>query len=462
MKGRFEASADSKENDKAYDKREDAHQVHSPDDFRIHQRLGRKAAFPLLLIVMVQRRAQKEALSRARAEPRKLEVADLQKNGTGFGDDDGANYREEKPGLDQDEHDADARPESHRPGVAHVDFRGRAVEPEVGEKRPGDGHRERKELVAPRKKRHVQVVAENEVSAHVGDDAHKNHAAENRDRNEAVEPVRKVGAVGRGRNDKGHEPDKGPVRKVNLEHIDGDKGDCQVPAQIRNELVAENGDDKAEEEIETEPDGTGNAVGLFHIGGGFRLALRNEPLGLDLCEIVDGADRAERDEDEQRGNGVAVQLARQKRDDDDHRDEQDPAHDGGRLCLGICVKVRSRVRLLQKADVGGHGRKHKHDGEHRGEARAEKATVKKGKFGQLIYPFAEHTENLVNSQACMGSWSSKGLDPQRNADKIKCARIDFVQTLRIRKFCRSQLRSVVLYSWSRPRVQASPEHFSFF
>lgn len=388
------ASADSKEDDETDDEREDAHQVHSPDDFRVHQRLGSEAALPLFLVVVVERRTEEEAFPGAGPEPRKLEVSYLEEDGTGFGDDDRADDREEKPCLDQDEHNADARSESDGTRVAHVDFRRGTVEPEVGEKRSGDGHRERKELVASRKERHVQVVAEDEIPANVSDDADKDHAAENRDGNEAVETVGEVRTVGCRRDDKSHESDERPVRQVDLEYIDRDEGDGQVSAEIRDELVAENGDDEAEEKVKPEADGARNSIGLFHVGGSLCLSRCDETLGLDFRNIVDGADCAEGDEDKERGDGVTVQLAGEKGDDDDHDDEKKPSHNRRSLGFAVLVKVRCRVRSLQESDIGGHRRKDEDDGEHRRKARPEKAAVKKGKFCQVINPFAKHEPNL--------------------------------------------------------------------
>ena len=85
----------SKEHDHAEDEREDAHQVHAPHDLGIHQRFARELAVPFLLVVVVQRRTEEQALAGAGGLAGELEPEYLEQHGAGFGDDDDAHDGEE-------------------------------------------------------------------------------------------------------------------------------------------------------------------------------------------------------------------------------------------------------------------------------------------------------------------------------------------------------------------------------
>lgn len=125
--------AQSEEYHHAHDKREDAYQVHAPHNLGVHERLARELAFPFLLVVVVQRRAEENAPARAGSLLGELEPENLEQHRAGLGNDNHADDGQEQPRLHQNEHDADGGAEAHGTCVAHVDFGGRAVEPQVGE-----------------------------------------------------------------------------------------------------------------------------------------------------------------------------------------------------------------------------------------------------------------------------------------------------------------------------------------
>ena len=212
--GFFPLLPNAEEYHHAHDKREDAYQVHAPHDFRVHQGLARELAFPLLLVVVVERCAQEYALACACSLLGELEPEDLEEHGAGFGNDDHAHDGEEQPRLHQDEHDADGGAKAYGARIAHVDFGRGAVEPQVGEQRTRDGHGYGEEFVAAGQVRHVQVRTEDEVATHIGDKAHENHARKDWHRDKAVETVGKVRSVCASRDDERHEGDKNPVGEV--------------------------------------------------------------------------------------------------------------------------------------------------------------------------------------------------------------------------------------------------------
>ena len=83
--------------------------------------------------MVVERSAKENALAGAGCLFGELELENLEQYGAGFCNDDDADDGEEKACLNQDEHDADGCSESDGTSVTHVDFSGRAIEPEVGE-----------------------------------------------------------------------------------------------------------------------------------------------------------------------------------------------------------------------------------------------------------------------------------------------------------------------------------------
>ena len=92
-------------------------------------------------------------------------------------------------------------------------------------------------------RKYAQVLAENEVAAHIGNEAYEYHAREDGYGYEAVEAVGKVGPVSRCGNHERHEADKNPVGQVQLENIDGEEGNREVALEFGDELVADDGDD---------------------------------------------------------------------------------------------------------------------------------------------------------------------------------------------------------------------------
>ena len=68
---------DSKENDHAKDERENAHQVHTPHDFGVHERLAREASVPFLLVVVVEWRTKEDAFAGAGRSLGDFEPGDL-------------------------------------------------------------------------------------------------------------------------------------------------------------------------------------------------------------------------------------------------------------------------------------------------------------------------------------------------------------------------------------------------
>ena len=276
----------TKEHDHAEDECEDAHQVHAPHDLGVHEWLAREAAVPLLLVVVVERGAKENALAGTRSSLGNLEPGNLHQHGASFGDDDNADDGEEKPCLHEDEHDTDGGTEAHGTGITHVDFGRRAVEPQVGEQCACDGGGKREEFVATGEVRDAQVLAKDKVSAHVGHKSDEHHAGKDRHRNEAVEAVREVRSVSGCGNHECHEGNKDPVGEVDLEHVNRAEWNRQVALEFRNELVAEYGNDEAEQKVEEEPERTGNAVGLVHVFGCLELSLVHEALGTDLGHVV--------------------------------------------------------------------------------------------------------------------------------------------------------------------------------
>ena len=75
---------------------------------------------------------------------------------------------------------------------------------------------------------------------------------------------------------------------MNLEHVDGAEGNRQVALEFGNELVAEDSDDQAKQEIEEKSKAARNTVGLVHVVGGLEFAELDQALGLDFCDVVDG------------------------------------------------------------------------------------------------------------------------------------------------------------------------------
>ena len=177
---------------------------------------------------------------------------------------------------------------------------------------------------------------------------------------------------------------------MDLEHVDGAERNSQVALEFRDELVAENGDDKAEQKVEEESERAGDAVGLVHVVGRLDAALVDEALGTDFRDIVDGAHSAEQEQDDQRRYGIAVHVAHEQRDNLDHDHQEQPAHDRGGFCLAVLVEVARRVDSLQQADVLGHEEEDEDDGKHRGGTGAEKSSVEKFKTGYVIEPTAKH------------------------------------------------------------------------
>lgn len=327
--------------------------MHAPHDLGVHQGLAWELAVPFLLVVVVQRRTEEQALAGAGGLAGELEPQNLEQHGAGFGDDDDAHDGQEQSRLHQDEHDADGGAKAHGARVAHVDFGGRAVEPQVGKQGACNGGGDGEQFVAARQVGHAQVLAEDEVSAHVGHETYEHHAGEDRHRNEAVQAVGEVCAVCAGRDDKCHEGDKNPVGQVQLEHVDGEEGYGQVALEFWNELVAEDGHNEAKEEVEEQAEAAGDAVGLVHVVGGLELAQLDEALGLDFGDIVDGAHGGECRQDDQGGNAVAVHLADQERDDLDDDYQKETAHDG-RALGSVLVKIGGGVKALEFADIDRH------------------------------------------------------------------------------------------------------------
>jgi len=320
--------------------------VHAPYDFGVHERLAREASIPLLLVMVVEWRTKEDAFACAGRSFGYLEPGDLHQHGACFSDDDNANDGEEKSCLHQDEHDTDGSAKADGTGIAHVNFGRRAVEPQISEQRASDGGRQREKFVAAGEVRHAQVLAKDKVTADVGHKTHEEHAGKDRHGNEAVETVRKVRSVGGSRDDERHERDENPVREVYLEYVDRAERNRQVAFEFGNELVAENGNDETEQKVENESERAGYAVCLVHVFGGFKLAFVDEALGADFGHVVGGADGTEQRQNDERRNGVAVHLAYEKRNDFHDDDEKETAHNRGRFCLSVFVKVAGGVQSL--------------------------------------------------------------------------------------------------------------------
>ena len=170
---------------------------------------------------------------------------------------------------------------------------------------------------------------------------------------------------------------KNPVGQMNLEHIDGAEGDCQVALELGNELVAENGDNQAKQEIQEESKAAGNTVGLVHVVGGLELAEFDQALGLDLGDVVDGANGRERRKHNQGRNGIAVHLAYQERHDFYHNNKEETAHNRGRLGFAVFIEVRSRIEALELSNINRHEGHDEDDGEHGSCTCAEQTAIKK-------------------------------------------------------------------------------------
>ena len=260
----------------------------------------------------MERCAKENALASAGRFLGNLEPRNLHQHGASFGDDNDANDGEEESGLYQDKHDADGCTEADGTCVTHVDFCRRAVEPQVGEQCACDGGGEREKFVAAGEVRHAQVLAKDEVAAHVSDESNEHHAGENRYRNEAIETVCEVRTVCRCGDDKRHEGNENPVGEVDLEYVNRAERDGQIALEFGNELVAENSNDKAKQEVEEKSKRARNAIRLVHVFGGFELALVHEALGTDLGHIVGGAHGAEQCQNHESRDGVAVHLANEQ------------------------------------------------------------------------------------------------------------------------------------------------------
>ncbi len=286
--------------------------MHAPHNLGVHERLAREASVPLLLVVVVERRTEEDALASAGCSLGNLEPRNLHQHGASFGDDDDANDGEEEPCLHQDKHNADGCTEAYRACVTHVDFSRRAVKPQVGEQCACDGCCEREKFVATGEVRNAQVLAKDEVATHVSDESNEHHAGKNRYRNEAVETVREVCTVSGCGDDKRHEGNENPVGKMDLENVNRTERNGQIAFEFGNELVAENGNDKAKQEVEEKSKRAGNAICLVHVFGGFELALVHEALCTDLGHIVGGTHGTEQCQNHECRDGVAVHLANEQ------------------------------------------------------------------------------------------------------------------------------------------------------
>ena len=286
--------------------------MHAPHNLGVHERLAREATVPLLLVVVVERGAKENALAGAGRSLGNLEPRNLHQYGACFSDDNDAHDGEEKSCLHQDEHDTDGCAEADGTCVTHVDFSRRAIEPQVGEQCACDGCSEREKFVAAGEVRHAQVLAKDEVAAHVSNESNEHHAGKNRYRNEAIETVCEVRTVSGCGDDKRHEGYENPVGKMDLENVNRAERNGQIALEFGNELVAENGNDKAKQEVEEKSKRAGNAVRLVHVFGGFELALVHEALGADLGHIVGGAHGAEQCQNHESRDGVAVHLANEQ------------------------------------------------------------------------------------------------------------------------------------------------------
>ena len=122
--------------------------------------------------------------------------------------------------------------------------------------------------------------------------------------------------------------------------------------------------------------------------------MRYQPFRFDFCKVVDSADGTERHENQKSGNRVAVQFAGQQRNDADDHNKKQPPHNGRGFDLAVLVKIRSGIRLLQKADVGRHGGENEKNRKQGRNSSAEQATVKKRNIGKMIDPFAKHAPNV--------------------------------------------------------------------
>ena len=358
--------------------------MHAPYNLGVHERLAREASVPLLLVVVVERCAKEDALACAGCSFSNLEPGDLHQYGASFCDDDNANDGEEKPCLHQDEHDADSSAKANGAGIAHIDFCRRAVEPKVSEQCACNGGREWEEFVAAGEVRYAQVLAKDEVAAHVGDKAHKEHAGKNRHRNEAVETVREVRSVCGCRDDERHECDENPVGEVYLEHVNRAERNGQIALQFRDELVAEHGNDKAEQKVEEKSERAGNTICFVHVIGGFELALVYEALGADFGHVVGGSNGAEQSQNHKRRDGVAVHLANEQRYYFNDNHEEEAAHNRRGFSLSVFVEIARGVQPLQKTNVLRHEEKYQDNGEHGGNTRTEQTTVKKVNVSCLI------------------------------------------------------------------------------
>ncbi len=290
----------SKEHDHAEDEGEDAHQMHTPHNLGIHERLAREASVPLFLVVMVERSAKEYSFTCASCLLGDFEPSNLHQHGACFCDDDDANDGEEKPCLHENEHDADGCAKADGTGIAHVDFSRRAVEPQISEQSACNGGRKREKFVAAGEVRHAQVLAKDKVTAHVGHKSDEEHARENRHGHKAIETVREVRSVSRCRDDERHERNENPVGEVDLENVDGAERNGQVAFEFGNELVAENRNDKAEQKVEDKSKRAGYAVCFVHVVGCLEFALFDEAFGTDFSHVVGGAHGTEQCENYKR------------------------------------------------------------------------------------------------------------------------------------------------------------------
>ena len=220
--------------------------MHAPHNLGIHEGLAREASVPFLLVVVVERGTEEDALACTCSSLGNLEPCNLHQHGASFGNDDDANDGEEKPCLNQDEHDADGCAKAHGTGITHVDFCRRAVEPQISEQRACNGGRQREKFVAAGEVGHAQVLAKDKVTAHVGHKSDEEHARENRHGHKAIETVREVRSVRRCGDNERHECHENPVGEVDLENVDGAERNGEVAFEFGDKLVAENGNDKTE------------------------------------------------------------------------------------------------------------------------------------------------------------------------------------------------------------------------
>ena len=175
-----------------------------------------------------------------------------------------------------------------------------------------------------------------------------------------------------------------------LEYVNRAEGNREVTLEFGNELVAEYGDDEAEQKVEEQAKAARNTVGLVHVVGGFQLSELDETLCLDFRNIVDGSHGREGGKNEQCRNGVAVHLADEQRDDFYDNDQKESAHNRGRFGFAVLVEVAGRIEALKLADVDRHKAHDENDGKHGGDTCAEQTTVEKINAGKMIKPLAKH------------------------------------------------------------------------